>query len=238
MLRRPAAAAVALTLALTAAAQPPEPQPFEAHYSTRIHGVTATGSRQLEPLGEGRWQLRSEARALFLRVAEDSLLQWTPEGYQLLEYRFEHPLGKKRSMDWRLDWAAGTGRERLGGATAALEQPVHDPLSLQLQLQQDACIDPELDRHYQVLNRKGPRVYRVRRLGSERLDTAVGELDTVLLEQRRPGKERHTLLWLAPDWGCLLVQLEHNEPEDKDSQSLTLERATVGGVTVRGKQTP
>ena len=43
------------------------------------------------------------------------------------------------------------------------------------------------------------------------LDTAIGPLNTVLVQRVREDKDRTTKIWLASDWDYLAVQLEQIE---------------------------
>lgn len=211
------------------------PQPFEAHYQTRISGITATGIRSLEALGDGEWQLHSEARTLWMTFTESSRVLLQQQQVYPLHYLFDHPLRKNRSVDWRLDWSAHTAQEHRHGLNITLPEVMYDPLSLQLQLQLDACSDRGLSPDgYPLLDHRGSKTYQVQLMGSETLSTAVGKLETWVLEQRRPGKEQYTLLWLARDWGCLLVKMEQHDPSDREVQQLTLTSASLNGVPVRG----
>ena len=50
--------------------------------------------------------------------------------------------------------------------------------------------------------------YLYESLGSARLRTAAGELDTVIWSSRRPGSDRVTRVWYAPALGHVPVQAE------------------------------
>jgi hypothetical protein len=48
--------------------------------------------------------------------------------------------------------------------------------------------------------------YELRLEGTARIDTALGELDTLVYTSRRPGSERLTRTWVAPALGYLPVK--------------------------------
>lgn len=230
------ATGLATGLLLAALAVHAQPIEFEAHYQTRISGVTAEGVRSLSRRADGSWQLQSRAQALWIKLGESSLVEVNEGRVRPLRYRFDHPLRERRSMDWRLDWNQGSAEERLHGARLPLQQAVYDPLSLQLQLQLDVCGTSEFSSaDYTLLDRSDTKTYRIRRLREEVITTPAGKFDTIVLEQRREGRSKYSLLWLAPEWECLLVRMEQHDPDDDDHQQLLLQSATVGGKALRGR---
>lgn len=213
------------------------PVPFSAHYTTRVSGIKAEGVRRLSRAGDGTWEMHSQARILWFEFTEDSTLRLREQQVQPLHYRFHHPLRKKDSVDWSLDWERNVAREDRHGWEVSLPGPVYDPLSLQLQLQLQACGDGGFQAgDYTLLDDERLKTYHIRRLRRETLETEAGALETLVLEQRRAGKSRYKHLWLARNWHCLLVRMEQHDPEDGEEQHLELRRAEIGGRAVQSSE--
>lgn len=206
------------------------PVEFEARYETTISGIKASGTRSLTAAPGGDWQLRSQASALWLKFLESSTVTIDDGQVRPSAYRFEHPLRERRSVDWQLDWQNRQAVESRHGTHLDLPEAVYDPLSLQLQLQLDACDESGFSAgDYALLDERSIKTYHIRPLRHETLATALGTIETLVLEQRRPGKSRYTLIWLAPEWHCLLVRMEQHDPEDDEHQRLSLQAASVDG---------
>lgn len=215
-----------------------DPTPFTADYQTELDGVSAQGKRKLEQLADGQWQLTSTAKVLWWTFSESSLIRVNDGQVLLQRYSLTHPLREKRSVDWVLDRSQGQATERRHQRQLPLpDEPVYDPLSLQLQLQLDACSqEPFAAREYQLLDEKRLKTYRIERLREEALDTPVGTVDTLVFRQQRPGKSKYSLLWLAKDWQCLLVRMEQHDPEDNQHQQLTIDSVKLAGQPLQGRQ--
>ncbi len=211
--------------------------PYTAQYRAVHGGISAEGSRSLEPRPDGLWLASNEARLLLFRLQESSIVAADHLSLRPVRYRLSHPFRRDRSADWLFDWDAGIVSDRgQQGWSAPLQSPLFDPLSYQLQLQMDACASPEKGStwQYPVIDRGRVRLYDVRLEGQEILDTAVGRLETLHLIQTRQGREREIHIWLAQDWHCLLVRLEQSEDDDDPDQRLELLSASVDGRRVKG----
>jgi hypothetical protein len=71
-------------------------------------------------------------------------------------------------------------------------------------------------------------VYQV--MAREVLETAIGPLNTVLVQRIREDKDRTTKIWLASDWGFLAVQLE--QIENGESHQMKIINAQVDNQPV------
>jgi hypothetical protein len=72
-------------------------------------------------------------------------------------------------------------------------------------------------------------------VGREPLKTEVGTLNTIHLRQNRPDKKdgKYTQIWLAADWGCILVRLDQYDKDDL--YTLKFISGKVNGTAVTGK---
>jgi len=129
----------------------------------------------------------------------------------------------KRNENIRFDWEKQiidvTGhRER----TLPLDRAFFDALSYQLALRCDIAQGAE-NASYPVVRKGKTTTYNFRRIGTEQLETALGNLDTVLVERVREKPGRSTRVWLAPGLNYLLVRLDQSErQQEKRDVDVTL----------------
>ncbi len=214
--------------------------PYRATYHAELSGWSATVIRQLRPLADDQWQLTNNASVMFAGFDEQARLQQQSGKITPLHYQYSNALSSKRNKTIEFDWQAQSART-VKGKQPAVSLPIdgssYDQLSFQLQLQLDLQQQGEQfsEKAFTIVDTGKLKQYQVKRLGEEWLDTALGRLLTVKLEQYRPDKERRTLIWMAKDWDYLLVKLKRFE-KNKSSYLLELEQATLGGSTVTGSQ--
>lgn len=217
-----------------------ELKPSTATYQTRQGMISATGTRTLEQLESGQWQLTSRAKLMMLELVEQSQFELKqeqgPGQVQPLRYEYINPFSKKRSRKLQFDWSNLQVTETRGKHTFALQPATLDRLSIQIQSQLDLCSAPDkfTQRTYAVADRKSIKNYVLEKVGESVLDTAVGKLQTIELKRYREGDPADaTHIWVAPAWGCLMVRLEGQD--DGESATLELTEASVDGVPVKGE---
>jgi hypothetical protein len=66
---------------------------------------------------------------------------------------------------------------------------------------------------YAVADGGKVKTYLLRVIGHERIETVLGDLDTVVVERRREGHGRVTLVWCAPTLRYLPVRVEQREED-------------------------
>ena len=217
--------------------QPAMPRPYVGIYETSYGMMSARGERKLDALPDGRWRMENHAKVLMVDVVEKSTFTLQTGRVDSLNYEFINPLSKDRSMTLDFDWTAGTVTERNQKIVQKLQPNVYDKLSYQVQMQMDVCANPDAftTKDYTVVDRKRMKTYRVERVRREPQKTAAGILDTIHLRQFRPDKRdgKDTLIWLAPQWNCLLVRLDQHDGDDVIS--LKLVSARVAGQEVKDK---
>jgi len=213
-----------------------ELKPSVATYQTRQGMMSASGTRTLEKLESGQWQLTSRAQLMMMELVEQSQFDIDQGQVRPLRYEYINPFSKKRSRLLQFDWAQQRATETRGNHTFALEPNTVDRLSIQVQTQLDLCAAPDkfTGNTYAIADRKNIKHYVVEKVGAAEIDTPVGKLQTIELKRYRQGQpENTTRLWVAPAWGCLLVKLE--EKDDKELLELMLINATVDGAEVKGR---
>lgn len=213
---------LAWPLALCAAMSGPEgaggPQPFTAVYALQWHGITAGNSTlTLTETGPGTFEYRSinRARGLFRLafpdpISEQSVFTLADGHVQPLSYREDNGPGKAdQNVMLQFDWKAGrvVGTQSGKPVDQPLASGTQDPLSVQIELMRDleAGQSPTL---FLLFDKDEAKQYHYTRERTERLDTSLGPLNTVVYRSDRPGSDRVMRLWLAPSLGYMPVQAE------------------------------
>lgn len=214
-----------------------ELQPFTAVYETSYGFLTARGERKLEALPEGKWKVQSNAHAMGFDINENATFTLNQAHINALNYNFENPFNKSRGMKLAFDWKNNSVFNDVEKATIPLAPNAYDKLSYQVQLQLNVCANPDkyAGEDFQVVDRVRLKTYHVELVGREPLKTEVGTLNTIHLRQYRPDKRdgKDTQIWLAADWGCILVRLDQYDKDDL--YTLKFISAKLNGTAVTGK---
>ena len=122
----------------------------------------------------------------------------TPQGLRPDEYLDERPFGWRVSA--KFDWEARTITQERKGKSETLQMPANaqDPLSLAYTF---AFLPPQ-DKEYDIVRADGRGLtpFRFAVIGSERLATPVGEMQTLHIAKVRDGPEdKATDIWFAVD---------------------------------------
>ncbi len=195
-----------------------EPQPFTALYALDWHGLTAGNSTlTLEQIAPATYEYRSvnRARGLFRLafpdpISERSVFALVDGHVQPLSYGEDNGPGRTdQNVALQFDWKGGRVRGTQDGKPVdrPLESGTQDPLSVQIELMRDLAAGGS-PMHFLLFDKDAAKQYRYTRERGERLDTALGRLDTVVYRSDRPGSDRVLRLWLAPSLGYLPVQAE------------------------------
>lgn len=202
-----------------AAAGAADLQPFVAEYSVKYAAFSVGGSRlELRRDSQpGRWivESRADASGLARLVASGTLRQtsWIQvDGSRSRPLRFRFDDGMERSKEdvaIDFDWSAGrvTGTAKGEAVDVPTQPELQDPVSMQIATML-ALQDGRQPGRQPMIEGTKIKVYDYQLLRSERLDTALGPLDTVVYSSSRQGSDRVTYIWLAPKLGYLSVRLE------------------------------
>lgn len=201
-------------------------QPFAASYEVVYRGLDAGTARfELERDSEGRYTYasRSRARGLFRLLVGNDVLQTstfrlTPQGVQPLHYRGDDGSSSTaRDISYDFDWQA----RRVGGieedqpVDVELTEGIQDPMSVQIALMYD-LLRGRQPAPYSLVDRNGLKTYAYTHEGTARLDSPLGELDTVIYTSQRQGAKRKNRIWLAPSLGFMPVQAEQTREDRRD----------------------
>jgi hypothetical protein len=219
-------AAIAAANAHSALAEEPQLAPFIAEYAVKYGnmsvGTSRTELRRADIPGQWIIESRSNARGFARLIAGGTLEQRST--FQLeaarmrpLSYRFDDGMKwseKEVSLDF--DWASGRVKGVAEGTAVdiAVETDLQDAVSMQalVLLRLNGGTEPGT---VAMIEKDSVKYYRYTLLRSERLKTALGELDTLLYRSARDGSTREVLLWYAPALGNVAVQAEQRRDGKK-----------------------
>ncbi|HEV7608596.1 MAG TPA: DUF3108 domain-containing protein [Steroidobacteraceae bacterium] len=210
-----ALALLLLIAAGVAGADPVDLKPFRATYTAEWKGITAANSTvELKASGPDTYVYSSvnTARGLFRMAFPDALTQTS--NFRIVDGRvvpmtFKGIDEKDRPIDLTFDWqkkrVTGVAKEK----TVDLEIPVgtQDAMSLQIASLRDLA-SGNLHGGAWMIEGNKLKDYELRLEGNARIETELGEFDTVIYVSRRPNSDRFTRTWVAPALGYLPVRAE------------------------------
>lgn len=195
--------------------------PHLARFAVKYRGMEAgTSEIRFEPLvgvGEARYRFTNRSTphglaALFLPgvITQRTTFTMGPDGLRPLEYSLDDG-GKSTARDVRLafDWTQGrvTGVAENQPVDLALADGTQDALTVGLQVRWLLQQGRSPQRLVMVEKTKA-KDYDYAFEKRERLQTALGPVDTVVWSSRRPGSDRVTRTWYAPAYGYVAVKAE------------------------------
>ena len=208
--------------------------PYQARYEVYASGFSiGEAVITLTATGPGAYQMTSEVHPNGLvallasgRIHEQVSGDIRNGLIQPRQYERLLDTGRKSDhMQLQFDWSAGQvqARHNADQVTLPLAPGVVDPLSLQLVVMADLQRG-RMPSQYSLLDRNEIKTYQIRNQGQEMLDTPLGRLKTVLINQYTPGKTRMTTFWVAPDLHYLPVRIMQ---EKKGKEDLRMEIRAV-----------
>ncbi len=198
--------------------------------------VSGTAERHLQQNADGTWSLQFKASMLVAGLSEESRFRHDNARFVPLSYRFERSgLGKSKKIAHDFDWQAKqvTGSDRGTPVQLVLKSGLLDKSTYQLALQEDVAAGKK-SMSYAVLDGDEIETYDFRVLGSENVQTEVGQVEAIKVERVRDPTQtrRKTVLWFAKDWDHLLVRLHQVE---KDGQGVPDHAQAGHGRRPRGQ---
>ena len=204
-----------LTAGQPAIADPIDLKPFRATYIAEWKGVTAAGSTvELKRIDANLYTYSSvnSARGVFRMAFPDAVSQKSTFRIidnQVVPMLFEGSDEKERpinlSFDWKTKRVTGVAKER----PVDLELPdgAQDAMSLQIASLRNLAAGT-LKGAAWMIDATKLKEYELQLEGNARVETAVGELDTLVYTSKRPGSENLTRTWVAPALGYLPVKAQ------------------------------
>lgn len=190
-------------------------QSYQAEYQLYWQGL-AVGSSQhvIKQTGPHHYVAfsRSSPKLKFLPYSDFERSEFTVHQHQVQpqRYIFQTQEGRKKLEGSILfDWQTKKINKHFKN-----QAPQHEPLPAlsQDKITQFFQLREDLKRgkqalHYTIIEPKKTKQWQIRILGSERLNTPLGVLETVKLEHVSDSQQRRTQFWLAKDLDYLMVRL-------------------------------
>lgn len=210
------------------------PPPFSAEYKLYAKSLpVGQGTRTLTRRKDGKWVFETIAKttgfvAFFksMRIEERSIFTKDNRKIRPLEYTYKQKGSKARfnqlSFDWDKKQAKNTFKQQTKMIT--LKRGTLDRVLYQVLLMQDLK-QGKRQVSYRVADKGKIKIYIPSLIGTERIETGVGELDTLKYERRSSNSKRRTIFWCAPSLHYLPVRVEHIEA-DGDVFSMVLQSVT------------
>jgi hypothetical protein len=206
---------ILLVAGLAAHADPVDLQPFKAVYNAEWKGLTAASSTmELRKSGTDSYTYSSvsNARGLFRLAFSQTLTQTS--AFRVVDGRvvpvsFTGADEKERPINLSFDWQRKHVTGVAKGHDVDLELPdgAQDPMSLQIASMRDLAASKLQDKGW-LVDSDQVKEFESHREGTARIDTALGELDTVIYTSQNVGSDRITRTWVAPALGYLPVRAE------------------------------
>jgi Protein of unknown function (DUF3108) len=206
----PRFATCAAMLAWTAVQAAP-PEHVKVTYEVTAKGMAADAVETLEHDGK-MYSIVSQTRGRGILAPfgvlnkRTSRGRITPQGLRPDEYRDERPFGWVASV--KFDWESRTVTQEHNGKSETLQMPANaqDPLSLFYTF---AFVPPK-DKEYDVVRAdgRGLTAFRFTVVGTEKLATPLGELQTLHIAKVRDGPDDKTTdIWFATERDFLPVRV-------------------------------
>lgn len=200
-----------------------ELRPFTASYAiTRGKTQIGTAEIQLQRLADGRWSyqqhthIRNLLARLILPAEMTSRSLFQLDGGRIVAQQFAvNSSDSDEDQSLAFDWNRGRVSGLYDGKPVDLPlQPgVLDSLSVQAALMSELSAGRTPQR-FVLADRGRIRDYIYTAEGSETLHTAVGDYRAMIFRSSRPGSDKSTLFWCAPELGFLPLKVERRHGKD------------------------
>jgi len=204
-----------LAAAGTVGADPIDLKPFRATYIAEWKGVTAASSTvELKKVQADIYTYSSvnSARGLFRMAFPDALSQTST--FKIVDGRvvpmlFAGSDEKERPINLTFDWqkkrVTGVAKER--AVDLELPDGAQDAMSLQIASLRNLA-SGALAGTVWMIDATKLKEYELHLEGNARIETELGELDTIVYTSKRHNSESYTRTWVAPAIGYLPVKAQ------------------------------
>ena len=198
-----------------ALADPIDLKPFRATYIAEWKGVTAASSTvELKNVSTNIYTYSSvsSARGIFRMAFSDALSQTST--FKITDGRvvpmlFQGSDEKERPINLTFDWekkrVTGVAKER--AVDLELPDGAQDAMSLQIASLRNLA-SGDLKGTVWMIDATKLKEYELHREGNARIETELGEFDTIIYTSKRHNSENYTRTWVAPALGYLPVRAE------------------------------
>jgi hypothetical protein len=190
-------------------------KPFKATYTAEWKGMNAgTSTLELRHAGPDLYSYSSvsTARGMFKLAFSEALTQTSTFRLHEGEVRpltFRGTDDKQRPINLDFDWTKLriTGEAKEHSVDLELPSAAQDPMSLQISVLRGLASGKVTPTVWMIDSDK-LKEYQLQLEGTARIETGLGELDTVIYTSKRAGSDRMTRTWVAPALGYLPVKAE------------------------------
>ncbi len=197
---------------------------FTAIYQAAFKGFPLQATHRLEKSGDD-WYFSSIASGFFGQIEENSTFAYTTQGIVPRHYLYQRSvLGHDNTSEITFNTVdkVANGSKDDKSFTVKLAGGEIDQGSYALALRDDLARGIK-DPCYQVVDNRNIERYCFQVTGHEALDTALGKLDTVVVERvRKSDSPRRTRFWFAPSLDYTIAKLEHQEVKGETAYSLEI----------------
>jgi hypothetical protein len=226
-----------LTQLAFADTEQPYPE-FTADYNATWTGgwfpINVDAQRSLRYQEDGSAVLTFAADSVIAGLEETSTFRFSDTVIQPLQYRylrtglFKEP-DRNQLFNWQKKYIIDVDDQTV------FEGHWHDQVQDNLSYHLQASIDlkqGKIQFTYPVFDRKKIKEFKFQMLGVETLNTQVGKIRTVKVEQIEKNKSKNkTYIWFAKDYDFLLVRLQQKQ-KDGQMYQIDLTAAYINGKTL------
>ncbi|MFT6113984.1 MAG: hypothetical protein ACJA10_000920 [Oleispira sp.] len=227
------------SLTQLALADTDQPYPeFTADYNATWTGgwfpINVDAQRSLRYQEDGSAVLTFEADSAIAGLEETSTFRFLDNTIQPLQYRYLRTgLFKEPDRNQLFSWQQKKIID--GDDQTIFEGHWHDQVQDNLSYNLQASIDLKQGKTqftYPVFDRKKIKEFKFQMVGFETLNTQVGNIRTVKVEQIEKKKDKKkTYIWFAKDYEFLLVRLQQKQ-KDGQMYQIDLTAANINGKTL------
>ena len=201
--------------------------PFSAEYRISVNRIPTPIRAELvlEATDQpDRYRMEFKVDSMLMKNTETTVFDWNQCEPETQQYRHEfRGFGRRRHHQMDFFWddpaqivtTSYKGRQDPEFEAFEIPEGTLDDLTMLLKTR---CLLTQGQEFYEVTSAygSGTRDHRVRVVGSETLDTPMGELETMMIERARERdlrreSDRHTMFWVAPALDYMLVRVRHVE---------------------------
>jgi hypothetical protein len=201
-----------------------QPKAFTANYLVFRNGKDlGKATIQYADIGNGRWELTTHtvgtgiAAIAGVEINEHSMIRWNQGKPETMDYSFNQKAGwknKQRSIFVNPKNQSILSKDKEDSYTLKYQPGVLDRHAITVAIMQDLSQGKRGDLTYPVADRDELYTQLYRLTGTEKLDTAMGSLNSVKVQRiRETANGKATTLWLALDKQFIPLRIEQKESD-------------------------
>jgi hypothetical protein len=183
---------------------------YQADWKTINVGTSDLELKQDPEPGHYVYTWTTTARGIFrlyrAEVTQKSWLSVNADHVRPEKYRADDG---SSSVNLDFDWDAGRvrGTSERKAVDLKLKDGTQDVMSIQVEVMLHLK-NGNLPKTFQIIDKDELKEFIYTQEGAANIRTALGELDTVIVQSRQPGNNRILRMWFAPSLGFVPVQAE------------------------------